>query len=389
MRVAIIHEWLEAYAGSERVLEHMIKCFPNADIFAVVDFIKPDDRGFLQSRPVRTSFIQRMPFAKQCFRAYLPLMPVAMEQFDLSSYDLILSSSHAVAKGVLTGPNQVHVSYVHSPMRYAWDQHAQYLQQAKIHRGLKSAYIRWVLHRMRIWDARTANGVDHFLANSSFIATRIHKVYRRTAVVLHPPVDIEFFRPGGDRDEVYVIAARFVPYKRVDLIVHAFAAMQHRRLPVIGTGPEEQRIREAANGAANIEFMEPQPRDMLARIFQNARAFIFGGEEDFGITMVEAQACGTPVIALGRGGALDIVRDGVTGVLFHDQIVSAVVEAVDRFETIEDSITSAACRMNANRFSAQSFKTGLLDAVDGAMRKNGVARFAELESYMVQQAVPG
>lgn len=186
MRVAIIHEWLEAYAGSERVLEHMIKCFPNADIFAVVDFIKPDDRAFLQSRPVRTSFIQRLPFAKQCFRAYLPLMPVAMEQFDLSAYDLILSSSHAVAKGVLTGPNQVHVSYVHSPMRYAWDQHAQYLQQAKIHRGLKSAYIRWVLHRMRIWDVRTANGVDHFLANSSFIATRIHKVYRRTAVVLHP-----------------------------------------------------------------------------------------------------------------------------------------------------------------------------------------------------------
>jgi len=389
MRVAIIHEWLEAYAGSERVLEHMIKCFPNADIFAVVDFIKPDDRAFLQSRPVRTSFIQRLPFAKQCFRAYLPLMPVAMEQFDLSAYDLILSSSHAVAKGVLTGPNQVHVSYVHSPMRYAWDQHAQYLQQAKIHRGLKSAYIRWVLHRMRIWDARTANGVDHFLANSSFIATRIHKVYRRTAVVLHPPVDIEFFRPGGERDDVYVIAARFVPYKRVDLIVQAFAAMRHRRLLVIGTGPEAQHIREAADGAANIEFMEPQSRDMLACIFQNARAFIFAGEEDFGITMVEAQACGTPVIAFGRGGAVDIVRDGVTGVLFHDQVVSAVVEAVDQFEAIRDSITPAACRMNANRFSAQSFKTGLLDAVDGAMRKSGVARFADVERHMAQQAVPG
>jgi glycosyltransferase involved in cell wall biosynthesis len=368
MKVAIIHEWLETYAGSERVLEQMIKCFPDADVFAVVDFIKPDERSFLQGRPVQTSFIQTLPFARRHFRAYLPIMPVAIEQFDLTAYDLVLSSSHAVAKGVLTGPYQMHISYVHSPMRYAWDQQSQYLRQAGLRRGLKSIYARWTLHRLRTWDVRTASGVDQFLANSSFIGERIYKVYRRDSVVLHPPVDIDSFCPGEKRGDAYVLAARFVPYKRVDLVVQAFATMPNRRLRVIGAGPDAQRIIEATRGASNIELVPPLTHENLVLALQRARAFVFAGEEDFGITLVEAQACGIPVIAFGRGGATDIVQDGLTGILFSEQTVSSVVDAIDQFETIESELTSDACRANAMRFGVERFRCELLDVVDLAFR---------------------
>jgi glycosyltransferase involved in cell wall biosynthesis len=373
MRVAIVHEWLETYAGSERVLEQMIKCFPNSDIFAIVDLLKQNERGFLQGRPIKTSFIQSLPAVRRHFRAYLPIMPLAVEQFDLSSYDLVLSSSHAVAKGALTGPYQVHVSYVHSPMRYAWDQQSQYLRQAGLHRGLKSVYARLTLHHLRMWDVRTANGVDQFIANSSFIAQRIHKVYRRDSIVLYPPVDVASFCPGGSHGDTYVVACRFVPYKRVDLIVRAFAAMPNRRLLVIGAGSEARHITEAARGASNIELVPPLPYGKLVLELQRARAFVFGGEEDFGITLAEAQACGTPVIAFDRGGSSEIVRDGVTGVLFPEQTVSSVIHAVDRFETIGGSITSEACRANALRFGVERFQRELIQAVDFAIRSKGRA----------------
>jgi glycosyltransferase involved in cell wall biosynthesis len=379
MKIAIVHEWLESYAGSERVLEQMIHCYPTADVFAVVDFVPPQERGFLQGRPVKTSFIQGLPFAKKKFRAYLPLMPAAVEQFDLAEYDLILSSSHAVAKGVLTGPNQVHVSYVHSPMRYAWDQQAQYLRQAGLDRGLKAIYAKSVLHHLRIWDVRTAHGVDQFVANSSFIAARIYKVYRRRAIVLHPPVDIEAFQPGKDRSDVYVIASRLVPYKRVDLVVEAFRQMPTRRLLVIGTGSELPRVRELARSAPNIEIVDPLSRDDLIHSLRTAGAFVFAGEEDFGITLVEAQACGTPVIAFGRGGAVDIVRDGVTGILFNEQTPSSIINAVQRFEAMRSEITVEACRSNAERFSIRRFRTGILSAVETAMKPKDLHEIPEME----------
>ncbi|MGD0109883.1 MAG: glycosyltransferase family 4 protein [Rhodopila sp.] len=370
MKVAIVHEWLETYAGSERVLEQMIRCFPDADLFAVVDFLSRQERVFLQGRDVRTSFVQKLPFARRHFRSYLPLMTVAVEQFDLSGYDMVLSSSHAVAKGVLTGPNQVHVSYVHSPMRYAWDQQAQYLRQAGLNKGFKTICAKVILHQMRMWDVRTANGVDQFVANSSFIAARIRKVYRRNAVVLHPPVDTDAFCVANSRDGVYVVAARFVPYKRVDLVVEAFRQMPDRPLRVIGTGPELVRIRQAVRGAPNIELFDPLPKTDLIATLQNARAFVFAGEEDFGITLVEAQACGTPVIAYGSGGAVDIVRGGVTGVLFREQTPAAIVDAVNRFEAMEGEITPRNCRVNAERFSASNFRRGLMDTVEAAMGSN-------------------
>ncbi len=370
LRVAIVHEWLETYAGSERVLEQLLLCFPSADIFAVVDFMGKEERRFLRGRVVRTSFIQRLPFARRLFRHYLGLMPLAIEQLDLGGYDLVVSSNHAVAKGVLTGPDQVHISYMHSPMRYAWDLQQQYLVQAGLQRGLRSLYARWLFARLRLWDVSSAHHVDHFIANSSYIARRIMKAYRRDAAVIHPPVDIERFFMGADtdREDFYLLACRFVPYKRADLIVEAFACMPDRRLIVVGGGPEQERVRLAARGCANIEFKGVVAQPDLVDLMQRARAFVFAAEEDFGITLVEAQACGTPVIAYGRGGAMDIVvaeeGEQPTGILFQQQTASAICEAVDRFETLETNITAQACRTNALRFSAGRFRSEITDLVE-------------------------
>jgi glycosyltransferase involved in cell wall biosynthesis len=363
MRVAIVHEWLDTYAGSERVLEQLLLCFPDADLFAVVDFMDESERGFLQGHPVRTTFIQRLPFARRLFRNYLGLMPIAIQQLDLSGYDLVISSHHAVAKGVLTGPDQMHVSYVHSPMRYAWDLQHQYLSQAGMDRGLRGLYARWLFARLRLWDVSSAHQVDHFVANSSYVARRIKKAYRREATVIHPPVDVSRFKMQSEKDDFYLLACRFVPYKRAEIVVESFARQPGRRLTVVGSGPESKRVRAAAHGAPNIKFVGSVPQHELIDLMQRARAFVFAGEEDFGITLVEAQACGTPVIAYGRGGAAEIVVSEAagepTGVLFDRQEVDAVTAAVEQFEGLGSEITSRACRANALRFSQDRFRSEL------------------------------
>ena len=378
MKIAIVHEWLDTFAGSERVVAELIECFPSADLFALVDFMPEPARGFLGGRPVRTSFLQKLPFARRRFRLYLPLMPIAVEQFDLSGYDLILSSSHAVAKGVITGPDQVHVSYVHSPMRYAWDMQAQYLRQTHMDRGLKSLYVRWVLHRLRQWDVRTANGVDTFLANSRYVARRIHKVYRRESLVIHPPVDVERFSLATGHGGAYLVASRLAPYKRIDLVVEAFTKLPDRQLIVVGDGSEKARIMAVANNAPNISFRGAVDQAELIRLMQQARAVVFAAEEDFGIAMVEAQACGAPLIAFARGGALDILDQdasldqssgGPTGCLFPEQTAEAIVAAVHRFEAVETTISPARCRRNAERFSRAVFRARVMAAVDDAMQR--------------------
>jgi len=385
MRVAIIHEWLQCYAGSERVLEQLLICFPDADLFAIVDFMPASDRGFLKGRPIRTTFIQRIPFARKLFRTFLPLMPIAVEQLDMSPYDLVITSSHAVAKGVITGPNQVHVSYVHSPMRYAWDLQAQYLKHAGLERGVRSAYARYMLHKMRLWDVRTAHGVDMFIANSSYVAARIRKVYRRDARVVHPPVDTDSFIPGIHRNDEYLIAARFVAYKRVDLVAAAFARMPGRRLLIVGDGPERQAVQKAAAGVPNIRFQRKLEKSELVRAMQSARAFIFSAEEDFGITMVEALACGTPVIAFGRGGACDIVEDGQTGVLFEPQTSEAIMVAVQRFEELAPSIAPRRCTESALRFGEATFRMEIKDAVNSAIEKFGPFSAASWKSSLSER----
>jgi glycosyltransferase involved in cell wall biosynthesis len=370
MKIAIVHEWLDTYAGSERVVEQMLALFPDADLFTVCDFMPEADRGFLRGKVPTTSFIQRLPRARRWFRYYLGLMPLAVEQFDLSGYDLVLSSSHAVAKGVLTGPATLHVSYVHSPMRYAWDLQHQYLRQSGMDRGIKGAATRWLLGRLRAWDHGSAARPDVILANSAWIAERIRKAWRRESTVVHPPVDIEGFPFRLSKGEVYVIASRLVPYKRVELVAEAFRAMPDRQLIIIGDGPLMPRLREAAGSAPNIAIRGRLPQAELVALLQAARAFVFAAEEDFGIGMVEAQACGTPLIAYGRGGAADIVQDGATGVLFGEQSVAAITDAVRRFEAL--AIAPEACRANAERFSREAFRANLLRELRAACAARGM-----------------
>ena len=370
MRIAIVHEWLETFAGSESVLEQLLLCFPEADLFAVVDFMKPKDREFLKGRTVKTSFIQRMPWAKRMFRSYLGLMPLAIEQFDMAGYDLVISSNHAVAKGVITGPDQVHISYVHSPMRYIWDLQSQYLKQSAPGWGLKALYVRWLFARLRQWDVSTATHVDFFIANSTYIGRRLKKAYAREASVIHPPVDIETFAPCSEKDDFFLLAGRLVPYKRADLIVESFRSQPNRRLIVVGDGPEAARVRAASRGATNIEFRGQVPKAELIDLMQRARAAVFAAEEDFGITMVEAQACGTPVIAFGRGGVTDIIDEDTnspTGVLFARQDVDSVLDALARFDRVEQDITAEACRTNALRFSRSRFRAEVRSFVELAL----------------------
>ena len=363
MRVAIVHDWLVAPGGAEKVLEQIIECFPDADLFSLVDFL--EDRRPLHGKPVTTSFIQRLPFARRRYDAYLPLMPLAVQQFDLADYDLIITSSHTVAKGVLVGPDQTHISYVHSPMRQAWDQQHEYLREAGLTRGPKSWLMRALLHYLRGWDSHSANGVDRLIANSQFVARRMMKTYRRDAAVIPPPVNVDEFELCTHKEDFYLTASRMVPYKRIDLIVEAFSATPHRKLIVIGDGPEMAAIR--AKAGPNVTILGYQPIGVLKSYLQRARAFVFAAEEDFGIVTLEAQACGTPVIAFGKGGSLEtVVPVGdahPTGIYFGSQTVVSMLDAIDRFERQHEQITPAACRANAERFSAAVFRRAFMAEV--------------------------
>ncbi|MGO9803426.1 MAG: glycosyltransferase family 4 protein [Steroidobacteraceae bacterium] len=354
MRVAVVHDWLVAYGGAERTLARILECYPQAEVFTLVDFMPAGKRGFLGDRPVHTSFLQRLPLARRYYRHYLPLMPRAIESFDLSGFDLVISSSFCVAKGVLTGPDQVHVSYMHSPMRYAWDLQHQYLRAHGVGHGLRGFMARRLLHDLRMWDVRTANGVDCFISNSHFIARRVWKTYRRESRVIHPPVDTEFFQPAeGTREDYYLTASRLVPYKCIRLVVEAFARLPERRLTVIGDGPELARLKALAG--PNVQLLGHQPDAVVRSHMQRARAFLFAAEEDFGIAPVEAQACGTPVIAYGKGGVTESVVEGKSGIFFHEQTAESLLGAIQQFERRLPRFSAAEIRANALRFGAERF----------------------------------
>ena len=372
MRVAVVHEWLDTFSGAERVLEQLLACWPEADLFVVCDFMPPSDRAFLGGRRPRTTFIQRLPFARTRFRWYLSLMPVAIEQLDLSGYDLVVSSSHAVAKGVLTGPGQLHVSYVHSPMRYAWDLQHLYLRQSGMDSGVKGSLVRLMLHRLRAWDQASAARVDVVVANSTYIAERIRKAWGRDSVVIHPPVDVDGFAIQRHKEDFFLVASRMVPYKRVDLVAEAFRRMPDRRLVIVGSGPCEAAVRAAAGDSPNIELRGHVSQDELVRLMQGARASLHAAEEDFGIAMVEAQACGTPMIAYARGGACDIVHppphSDPTGILFAQQSAGDIVAAMALFDRYESSIKPEACRRNAMQFTRERFCGAMLELVARHMK---------------------
>ncbi len=370
LRVAIVHEWLEHRAGSERVFEELLGIYPQADLFSLVDFLPPGQgRAWLGGRHVQTSILQRLPLARHSFRYYLPLMPLLVEQFDLSSYDLVISSSHAVAKGVLTRPDQVHVSYVHTPFRYAWDLTHTYLRSLG---PVQRLMAKPVLHYLRLWDVLSAGRPDVIVANSRHVAARIRKEWRRSATVVHPPVDIARFRHDRPRNERFITISRLVPYKRVDLLIEAFNQLA-LPLDIVGEGSERRRLQRLAGSTIRL-LGHLEDADLTSRL-ECARAFVFAAEEDFGIAPVEAMACGTPVIAWSRGGCSETVIHGITGILYEQQDVAAICAAVREFISGRMALDPSHIARHAAGFSVDRFAEAMkrLVAEAMAMRSGGPA----------------
>lgn len=365
MKIALVHDWLVNFAGAERALEAIYELFPG-DIFTLV---KDEDalKGSLFERAnIFTSFIQSFPKAKKKYRNYLPFFPFAIEQFDLSGYDVVISSSHAVAKGVLTSSNQVHICYCYTPIRYAWDLYYQYLKEANLEKGIKGLLAKIVLHYIRIWDQTTANRVDYFIAISNYIARRIKKIYGKDSKVIYPPVDTQRFELFTKKEEFYLAVSRMVPYKKIDIIVEAFKSMPDKKLLVIGDGPDFEKIKKIASGSKNIELLGYQKNSVVKEYMQKAKAFIFAADEDFGIVLVEAQSCGTPVIAYAKGGSLETVLENKTGVFFYEQTEASLIDALKRFDKME--FDPYLIRQNVLRFSKERFKKEFKDFVESVIK---------------------
>ena len=348
--VALIHDWLTGRRGGEKVLEVFAEIYPDAPIYTLFHFPGsqiPD----IENKRIVSSFVQKLPFLKKRYRFYLPVFPMAIELFDLQEYDFLISSSHCAAKGAIPRPDALHISYVHSPMRYAWNQYSSYFSPEKL--GFFSRrIIPPIIHRLRIWDESSSHRVDHFVANANAVADRIHRYYRRIADVVHPPVDTDFFRPGEVEEDYFLIVSALVPYKKIDLAVEAFNRTDHR-LKIVGQGPEYRKLKKSAK--PNVEFLGSVSDDDLLQIYQRSRALIMPGEEDFGINSLESQACGVPVIALRRGGAKETVLHGETGFLYDDPRREGLRTALDKFKDMNFNKTTI--RENAVKFSRDSFKT--------------------------------
>jgi len=355
LKTAIVHEWLVNYAGSEKCLESFTNIWPDAEVFTLVDFLDDETREIvLKGKKSHTTFIQRLPYARKQHRKYLPLFPKAIESFNLKNYKLVLSSSHSVAKGVKKKKNQLHVCYCHTPMRYAWDEADYYLQEADLTSGIKGKIAHSVLRYLKKWDLKSADNVDFFIANSNHIAKKIKRIYNRNADVIYPPVDTQKFSLVTQKDDYYLTASRLVPYKRIDLIVEAFAHMLDKKLVVVGSGPEKEKIKSKLT--PNIELVGYQDFDSLKEYMQKARAFVFAAEEDFGIIVVEAMACGTPVIAGNYGGTTETVIDNKTGILFQEQTVDSIIQALRRFEQIQPGFNYNEIREHSEKFSRYRFE---------------------------------
>jgi glycosyltransferase involved in cell wall biosynthesis len=368
LKCALVHEWLtpRATGGSELVVREILECV-DADLYATIDFESTNPESYLYKRQIGTTFLQHFPGANGKVQNYLPLMPIAIEQLDLRQYDLILSSSHAVAKGVLTSPQQLHVCYCHTPMRYAWDLTFDYLHQSRLGRGLVGGFTRYLLHRLRQWDVLSANRVDYFMANSRFTAQRIWRCYRRQAEVVYPPVNIDRFTCHADKEDFYLTVCRLVSYKQVAPIVAAFN-QNGKNLVVIGTGTELQQLQQIAK--SNVTILGYQSNSVVQDYLARAKAFVYAACEDFGIVLVEAQACGTPVIAYGVGGAAETVLDirthpdCGTGILFPQQTTAAILAAIATFETYERQFQAECIRAHAESFAAPVFRSRYLSLVE-------------------------
>jgi glycosyltransferase involved in cell wall biosynthesis len=363
LKIAIIHDWLVTNAGAEKVLKNIIDIYPNADIFSLVDFLNEKNRkDVINERIVKTSFIQKLPFAENHFRNYLPLFSNAIESFDLSSYDLIISSSWAVAKGVKTTPSQIHISYCHTPIRYAWDLYDEYTSNIK---QPKKFLVEQTLKRLRKWDIKTLTRVDFFIANSKFVQKRIDKTYKRESTVIYPPVNTNKFILNEKKEDYYLTACRLVSYKKTKLIVEAFNQMPNKKLIVIGDGEEHEIIKKIAK--ENITLLGYQEFEEMIKFMQKARAFVYAAIEDFGIVPIEAQACGTPVIALNDGGTAETVIDGINGVHFQKQTCEDIIDAIKRFELMDFDYKKIS--LLSKKYSEERFKKEFKLFVDSKIKQ--------------------
>jgi glycosyltransferase involved in cell wall biosynthesis len=356
MKIAIIHDWLTGMRGGEVVLDSLLKAYPTADLFTLF-YNKGKLNARIEDRKIFTAFTDRLPFKEKLYRYYLPLFPTAIESLDLRGYDIIISSSHCVAKGVIPHPNTFHLSYVHSPMRYVWDMYYDYFPKRS---GLKFFAFQMVSNYLRTWDSASSNRVDHFTCNSDFVGKRIQKYYRRDYQVIYPPcVQTDFRVQDHSKEDFYLIVSAFAPYKRIDIAIEAFRK-NGKKLVLIGGGQEEAKL--VKDLPANIVWKNGVPRDEVLEYYKRARGFIFPGMEDFGITPVEAQSYGTPVIAYGKGGALETVLEGKTGVFFKEQTSESLNEAITEMEKI--NLRRRDFQKSIDRFTEEKFLTEIRKAVD-------------------------
>jgi glycosyltransferase involved in cell wall biosynthesis len=373
MKKALVHDWYTVYGGAERCVESFTNIWDDFDHFSLIDNLTDKDRQvILKGKETKNSFIQKLPFAKTKYRSYLPFFPLAIEQLDFEGYELIISSSSSVAKGILTRPDQLHISYVYSPMRYAWDLYHQYLKEANLNRGIKGFFAKYILFKIRAWDYSTANRPDYYIAISNYVANRIKKIYNKDSIVIYPPVDTESFTISDKVGDYYITCSRMVPYKKIDLIVEAFSKTD-KKLIVVGDGPELKKIKKLAK--PNVELLGFLGKDKMLKLLKESKAFIFSAEEDFGIAPIEAQASGIPVIAFGKGGILEtvngkffddksIIEKTITGVFFPKQTSDSLLEAVDFFERNEDKFDKLTIRNNALKFSKERFEKEFKLAVE-------------------------
>lgn len=363
MKTAIVHDWSVGYAGSEKCVESLLNIWKDADVYMLFAFLNEEEKGIiLKGKNVQASFLQNWNSVKRNHRNFLALFPYAVEQFDLSQYDLIISSSHAVAKGVLTNPNQLHICYCHTPIRYAWDLYHQYLNESNLDKGIKGTIAKAILHYIRMWDVSSSKRVDYFIANSKHTSKRIKKIYGRESEIINPPVDIDKFTSESKKEDYYLTISRLVPYKKIELIVDAFSELTDKKLVVIGDGPDIKKIKRKSG--SNIELLGYQDFPALKKYLEKAKAFVFAAEEDFGIVLVEALACGTPVIALNKGGAAEIVENGKTGILFDKQNKESIKNAIAEFENTNGKFSPAEISKSAQNFSRQIFEEKIKKFVD-------------------------
>lgn len=372
MKKALIHDWYTVYGGAERCIESFTNIWDDFDHYSLIDDLSVEHRKIiLKGKHTQNSFIQKLPFGKKKYRNYLPLFPLAVEQFNLNDYELIISSSSSVAKGVLTRPDQLHISYVYSPVRYAWDLYAQYLKESKLDRGIKGFFVKYFLSKLRLWDYSTANRPDYYIAISKYVAQRIKKIYNKDSIILYPPVDTNLFTLTTKTKDYYITCSRMVPYKKIDLIVEAFSKT-NKKLIVIGEGPDYKKIKKLAK--SNVELKGYLEKEKMLELIKHARAFIFAAEEDFGIAPIEAQACGVPVIAYGKGGALEtingvfpdneVISDETSGIFFKEQNVEALLDSVNYFEKNENLFKKSVIRNNAQRFSTERFEKEFKETIE-------------------------